>query len=124
MYSSKTHGYGDKPQIITIMSTKQSVGNRSGKDNILCPYYVLQHYVKIHPECSHINQPFFVFRDGSAVKPAHMRQALKLNLQLAGFDQKLYDTHSLRIGAVTSLLDRGISVETIKKLGRWKSNCV
>ena len=32
--------------------------------------------------------------------------------------------HGIRLGHVTDLLNLGVSVETIKKLGRWKSNAV
>ena len=55
-----------------------------------------------------------VFRNRDPVRPHHMRSTLKTILQFAGFDHKLYDTHSFHIGAASWLLQLGISVETIK----------
>ena len=40
------------------------------------------------------------------------------------FDDTLYGTHSLRSGRTCDLYKLGLSVETIKKIGRWKSNAV
>ena len=53
-----------------------------------------------------------------------MHKTLKIMLQRAGFNQLLYDTHSLRSGRRVDLVKYGISVETVKDLGRWKSNAV
>ena len=49
---------------------------------------------------------------------------LKFIIKKAGFDQKLYNCQSLRIGRASDMLKLGISIETIKKLGRWTSNAV
>ena len=49
---------------------------------------------------------------------------LKLMKDKCGLDSRLYNTHSLRTGCALDLLKLGLSVETIKKLGRWKSNTV
>ena len=35
-----------------------------------------------------------------------------------------YNTMSLRIGRASDLLKFGFSIETIKRMGRWKSNAV
>ena len=119
------HWFDVKPQIIIIKSVKTTLTKTNCKqDTSCCPYYLLQAYAKQRPSCVDLNEPFFVLGDRSLVKPQHMRQVLKLNLKLAGFQEKLYDTHSLRIGAALDLLAQGIPVETIKKLGRWKSNVV
>jgi len=48
---------------------------------------------------------------------------LKTALELIGFDSKLYDTHSGRIGGATMLWEQGMSVEQIKAYGRWRSDC-
>ena len=58
------------------------------------------------------------------MKPALFRIVLKSAIKNVGLDEKLYDTHSLRIGQTVDLLKLGFSVETIKKLEHWKSNAV
>ena len=58
------------------------------------------------------------------MKPEHMRVILKKSLQRAHFDDSLYQVHSFRIGRSMDLLKAGVSVETIRKLGWWKSNIV
>ena len=45
-------------------------------------------------------------------------------LRNSGFNQGLYNCQSLRIGRASDLLKLALSVETIKKLGRWSSNAV
>ena len=49
---------------------------------------------------------------------------LKMGLQQCGIDYHNFSVHSLRAGRACDLLSYGVSVETIKKLGRWKSNAV
>ena len=67
---------------------------------------------------------FFIFSDGRPVSPNQFRSLLKVILNKAGFNPSLYSGHSFRIGRSNDLLKLGLSVETIKKLGRWKSNAV
>ena len=69
------------------------------------------------PTCKSIYEPFFIFIDGSPVRPDHMHKTLKFMLSQAGFQAAAYNTHSLRSGRCGDLLKMGISVETIKKLG-------
>ena len=56
--------------------------------------------------------------------PAMTRSCLKNVLRECGFNERLYGTHSLRSGRTDDLLKLGLLVETIKKLGRWKSNAI
>ena len=58
------------------------------------------------------------------VTPRHMNSCLKLMIKKCGFDKNLYGTHSLRAGRTCDLYKLGLSVETIKKIGRWRSNAV
>ena len=43
---------------------------------------------------------------------------------MIGLEEVNYDTHSLRIGCAKDLQKAGLSVESIKDIGRWKSNAV
>ena len=120
--SSKPHLSTSTPQLVKITGLKHRNANTA--NNIFCPFSILREFLIVHPNCKHKDEPIFIFADHSLVQPRHMRCILKLILSLAGFQADLYDTHSLRIGRCVDLLNWGISVETIKKLGRCKSNCV
>ena len=119
--SSKTHGKYSHPQLIKITTS------RSGNENrrpLYCPYEALQKYIAIRLKYKSPNEPFFVFRDYSPVTGTHMRSTLHLMLQLMNYDQTLYNCTSFRIGRSCDLLKYGVTIENIKKLGRWKSNVV
>ena len=120
--SSKTHGRDVKPQTVKICGGNN--GYRITKNRKYCPFEILQEYVKNRPTCRNINEPFFIFSDRSPVKPTHLRQLLKTILKRIGVDPSLYGFHSFRIGRGTDLYSAKISVETIRKLGRWRSGAV
>ena len=85
---------------------------------------ILRQFLQIRGTYSDQKEPFFVFADKSPVKPQHMRNCLKMILKQSGFDATLYGVHSMRAGRAVDLLKLGLSVETMKKIGRWKSNAV
>ena len=63
LHSSKTHGKGNKPQIIKIDSVgKLAKGNQS-PSNTLCPFTLLKNYVSIRGKYQNNEEQFFVFRD-------------------------------------------------------------
>ena len=119
--SSKTHWIGSEPQLVKISSIKRTRNNRR---NPYCPYRLLDEYSKKRGPYQGDMDPFFTFTDGSAIKPAQLRNCLRMLLTKAGFNASLYGSHSFRIGRSCDLLKLGLSVETIKKFGRWKSNTV
>ena len=49
---------------------------------------------------------------------------LPKTLQYAGVNATMYTAHGFHAGRVLEMLELGIPVETIKKLGHWKSNAV
>ena len=121
--SSKTHTENMKPQLVKIAeitSGKQTVR----KDSLYCPFSIVQHYIEVRPSCKSCIEPFFVFSDRSPLKPAHVRRSLKTILKNFGLDFRSYGTHGFRGGRSCDLYNMGVSVETIKKLGRWKSNAI
>ena len=136
--SLKTHNKANKPQLIKISSesmqcTKQgqrkwltgSVQNfKEAVVDLYCPFRAVRDYIKVRRKQISDDEQFFIFRDRSPVKLYHFRAYLKKVLKSMGIDQTLYDTHSLRAGRSVDLLKLGLSVETIKKIGRWKSNAV
>ena len=129
--SSKTHGEDSKPQIVKIsgkpIPIKGSYVTRgqAGAFNIdMCPFVILQAFASRRPDEEEFNEQFFVFADNSPVKPTQMHTMLKSMISKAGFDSNLYDTHILHIGRASDLLKLQFSVETIKKIGRWRSSAI
>ena len=120
--TSKTHWKNMRPQSIKISSTIKNSCSRN--TSVYCPYKLLRNYLQIRGPYINNSDQFFVFADGSPVLPAHMRSCLKRILHITGFRKDLYSVHSLRMGRALDLLNLGLSVETIKKIGRWRSNAV
>ena len=124
--SSKTHGKGSKPQLVKISSKNNDklLKKTKGHGSHLCLYTLLRNFIARRPRYHSLSEPFFIFRDYQPLKPVHVRTILKTVLTLANFQSHLFNTHSFRIGRSSDLLKLGVPVNTIKKLGRWKSNIV
>ena len=120
LHSSKTHNQGDKPQIIKIKSDRKA----KSKDKMFCPFHLLNSYRKMRKHYTSDDEQFFVFRDGSPVLPSHLRKILKDLFKKLNINPNGYTITALRLGRATDLLEMGVSVETIRKLGRWKSSAV
>ena len=123
-----------RPQCIKITSTRRescfnhgrnlSILEKRYADKEICPYCTLQTYLQTRGSKLSRNEPFFIFRDRSPLPPSHMQSILREMLHRAGFNQSLYDVHSLRIGRASDLLKTSVLISLNKKLGHWKSNCV
>ena len=129
LWTSKTHTKGSRPQKIKIKKNSQKRMIRQKPDNNYnackwCLFAMLSNYVRIRRSAKQPSEPFFIFRDRSPVQPKHLREVLCKALQENEFNSSLYSVHSLRAGRALQLLKLGVSVETIKCLGRWKSNAV
>ena len=135
LYSSKTHGRESLPQKIKIKndntvevvndSTIQCMSHsKITRKKLLSPIYAINEYSNARGPRNTDTEQYFVFRDGSPVKPIHIRQVLRVIIKKLGLDAALYDTHSLRIGRATDLQKQKCSVEEIKVFGRWKSKTV
>ena len=128
LHSSKTHGQHMPLQMIKVQSetVKKRHGSRkrTAKATLPCPYQMLCEYSSQRGGYASDSEAFFIFRDKSTVKPFHFRKYLKNILILAGFDAKYYGTHSLRAGRSCDLYELGIPIDTIKRIGRWKSNAI
>ena len=136
LYSSKTHGKDSLPQQIKILgkmtleitdehNDTTTVSIRKNFLGKFCPVEWTRKYISMRQPIMQEDEQFLIFRDGSNVKPVHMRQILRNILKDdLGLDSNLYDTHSFRIGRATDLFKLGTDIEQIKQLGRWKSNAV
>ena len=117
LYSSKTHAKESRPQKIKI----NGFGDSSEG---FCPFKISKQYEKLRGGSLTDDEQYFVFRDHSPVKPAHVRTVLKEALSRLGLDPSLYGMHSFRIGRATDLSRYKEPVDSIKHLGRWKSNAI
>ena len=137
LYSSKTHGSESRPQEIRIKGSSalevadknrtfclENSARKSELTKYCCPIETARRYAKLRPRRVRESEQFLIFRDGSEVRPHHLRDVLRVSLDNLNLDSKLYDTHSFRIGRATDLFNWGHSIDLIKHLGRWKSNAV
>ena len=124
--SSKTHGRHMDPQIIKISSHKGKVINEQecNKIELPCLYELLRICVKYRGGYRSETKLLFKLSNGKPVKPSQFNFNLKMFIKFPGFDEKLYSSHSLRAGRSCDLFKLGLSVETIKKIDRWRSNSV
>ena len=121
LHSSKMHNKESRPQKVKITALEQGQKRKT----FFCPFHLMQKYLKFRKEIrTRENGQFFVFKDGSPVRPAHLRVVLNTTIKNLGIDHRLYSFHSLRIGKASQLINLGYSVELVKRVGRWKSNAV
>ena len=118
--TSKTHGKGDKPQIIKIESTGDN-NNYHFAD----PFRLLQRYTAIRRKFIHHSEQFFIYRDWSPVTPQQFCAILKKLLAINGLNPSLYSSQGIHAGRATDLAEvYHLSIEMIRKLGRWKSSAI
>ena len=122
--TSKTHGLESALQLVKFTACGKKHNLRKKASSSICPYTLLQNYAQLRGNYKSDRDPFFIFSDGSPVLAQQLSVCLKRILKKCGFDETLYGTHSLRSGRMCNLYKFGLSVETIKKIGRWKSNAV
>ena len=125
--SSKTHWKDQKPQTVKINSSRINFKKNAAElpRPHHCPFNLLRDYARIRQTYRRDTEPFFVFSDRSPVPASLLRSVLKPTLELAGFNKKLYNFQSFRIGRASDLvLKYKVDVQVLKKLGCWRSNIV
>ena len=123
--TSKTHWSDEKPQTVKINSSSIYQRSQSEPKSPYCPFQLLRDYVMARRTYRQNTEPFFIFGDRSPVPSNLVRGVLKNTLEKAGFNQKLYNFQSFRIGRASDLVLRyHVDVQVLKKLGRWRSNVV
>ena len=118
LYSSKTHGKESRPQTIEIESVKKD------RHTNFCPVDLTEAYSNLRRPYVNKSEPFYILPDGNPVSSQQFRKVLKTILTNLKLDETLYGTHSFRSGRATDLSKRGVSVDKIKQIGRWRSNAV
>lgn len=112
-----------------IVSIRLSKTNQCGKPTILripaaadrtfCCVAAVVEYLKFRPDTASY---FFCHANSSPLKRSQFSGVLTKAISYAGLPVHKFKTHSFRIGRATTLASQGVSNETIKILGRWKSN--
>ena len=121
LHSSKMHDEGNKPQVIKI----NAVGTiKDLNKSLACPFQLLQNYVTMRKPYQTEEEQFFVMKDRSPVTAQHFRSTLKCLLKLNKLNSSIYMTSAFRTGRASDLLTMGVSVETIRKIGCWRSSMV
>ena len=124
LHSSKTHTKGCKPQQIKIDEVRSKPRSTASRCKILCPFKLLKTYLTLRLPYVSDQEAFFVFKDRSPVKPYQFRRILRQAILFNNLNPSYYSAQGLRSGRATDLLDMGVSVETIRKLGRWQSTAI
>ena len=122
-HSSKMHGEWDKPQIIKLAEIDPQTELKKEAQGI-CPFKILREYLSVRGSFAKPQEQFFVFNDHSPVTQVQFCNLIKALIRFNNLDDRLYTVHGIRAGRSCDLFDMGVSVETIKKLGRWKSSAV
>ena len=130
LHTSKTHWKDNKPQLVKITSVPSKY-NWSSKHQLkidsninFCPYQLVHRYICNRWTFRSPNEPFFIFKDHTPVKPTHVQNTLHFALTSLGFDAQKYGTHSFRIGRSVDMYNANVEFSIIKKIGRWKSNII
>jgi site-specific recombinase XerC len=97
--------------------------NKDGSEHGACPVAWMQRLLARRP--THRGAVLFMEEDGSMVTRTDIARAVKRAASACGQDPKRYSTHSLRVGAATTLATNGATPEMLRTWGRWTSEaCV
>lgn len=111
--------------ILTFRTYKHSGGAvsqhtiKACSNTKICAVAMMQQYLQMRGTRT---GPLFLSDTGEAVLRSNFCANLKSALQLKGYPQARYNTHSFRIGAATHLASQGASDAQIRHAGRWASN--
>ena len=84
----------------------------------ICPVQALIQYLGIRKP---IPGALFIFTSGCPLTCSALVSHLQAVLKQAGIQQEHYNGHSFRIGATTTVVQKGLEDSMIQTLERWKS---
>ena len=85
----------------------------------ICAPCIMHHFLA---SCSaEPSSPLFRFTSGHLLSYSVYNAIIKRLVQLAGLDSSRYSSHSVRAGAATQAARAGLDPDSIKRLGRWRS---
>ncbi|CAC5418457.1 unnamed protein product [Mytilus coruscus] len=111
--------------VINFMDFKPSNGKQfhleiaKNKNDNICAVTALTSYLTLR---TNKTGPLFLNSSGEAVSRQLFQHALNGVLNFCGLSRAYYKPHSFRIGFATDASAKGLSTETIRTLGRWKSD--
>ena len=85
----------------------------------VCAVCIMYHYLITHPILP--NDPLFRFSSGQLLSYEIYNARIKQLVRVLGLDPSNYSSHSVRAGAATQGAQAGLDSDTIKRLGRWRS---
>ena len=86
-----------------------------------CPVRAMHKYCSMIPREQHTG-PLFSAGKFNPLTRTQLSNILRRLLQQTGYNSKLYNTHSFRIGAATTSAAAGLPPWLIKTMGRWNSD--
>ncbi len=87
-----------------------------------CPVQAMCDYLRVRPNTKD-NSPLFIHFDRSPLSRYQMNSVLSKALSVSGISHLgTWGSHSIRIGAATWFFLQKVSIEEIKKRGRWSQN--
>ncbi|XP_072032790.1 integrase/recombinase xerD homolog [Amphiura filiformis] len=87
----------------------------------LCPVEAMDKFLKIRPK---IEGPLFIHFNSKPMTSGQFTAVLRKALTVIGLNPANFSGAQFRIGAMTTAAARGISMEVIKEMGRWRSQSV
>lgn len=109
---SKTIQYRERQHVLPLPRIKGA---------ILCPVTALHRAFSLTPWAA-ADGPAFVTSSKGLVTTDDLVQAIKSGVVRAGGDPQDYSGHSLRRGGASLAYRCGVPIETIRKIGDWKSD--
>ena len=109
--ASKNDQAGQGASVILVRGDQQET----------CPVSAILGFLAIRPSQP---GPLFIHYDRSPLSSVQFAVMLKKSVEVAGLNPFFFSPHSFRIGAATSAAVGGSSLEEIKVMGRWRSECV
>lgn len=98
----------------TTLVIQPNMGNSD-----LCPVRALFNYLALRGKSP---GPLFCYPPNKGISETYFNLTLRKAIEHAGYDSKLYKSHSFRIGAATKAASLGYTEIQIQQMGRWKSN--
>ena len=85
----------------------------------ICAVCIMHHYFQCFP--SSPSDPLFIFSSGQHLTYEVYNSWIKFLVRGVGLDPTNYSSHSVRAGAATQAAQAGLDSNSIKRLGRWRS---
>ena len=114
--------------LVIIRRSKTDVQNRGVQLCIgctglsVCAHCAVFRYLARRRSCGFsVEQPLFLFRNGTGLTRSLFVKRTRLCLSLVGINDQAYSSHSYRVGGATTAAAAGLADWEIKLMGRWSS---